>query len=126
MKIKRECDGSSVLLRPLGEVSFPVGRIMPDMTPMNMQKKGSATSVIQRIDKVALRELVAFSLVRVPCDTAIYEVCATLQLGLYCCGAGNGAGTRYRSEVVAHHRFPSISIMTCKTTHIKVVKIKTC
>ena len=56
---------------------------MPDMTPMDMQKKGNATSVIQRIDKVALRELVAFSLVRVPCDTTIYEVCATLQFSLY-------------------------------------------
>ena len=92
-------DGSSILLRSLGVVGFPVGRIMPDMSPINMQKKGSATSVFQRIAEVALQELVVFrngfALVRVPCDTAVYEVCATLQFGLYSCGAGNGAGTRY-------------------------------
>jgi hypothetical protein len=33
---------------------------MPDMTPMNMQKKGSATSVFQRIAEVALQDLVVF------------------------------------------------------------------
>ena len=77
------CDGSSTLLQPLGEVGLPAGRIMSDMTPMDMQKKGSATSVFQRIAEVALRELVVFNLVRVPCDTAIYEACAILQFGLY-------------------------------------------
>ena len=40
-------DGSSILLRSLGEVGLTVGRIMPDMTPMDMQKKGSATSGFQ-------------------------------------------------------------------------------
>ena len=68
---------------------------MPDMTSMDMQKKGSATSGFQRITEVALRDLVDFSLVRVPCDTTIYEVCATLQFSLYCCGTSNGAGSRY-------------------------------
>ena len=76
---------------------------MSDMTPMNMQKKGSATSVFQRIADVALRELVVFrngfALVRVPCDNTIIEVCATLQFSLYGSGAGNGAGTRYRREI---------------------------
>ena len=38
------------------------------------------------------------NLVRVPCDTTIYEVCSTLQFGLYSGGAGDGAGTGYRSE----------------------------
>ena len=71
---------------------------MSDMAPMNMPKKGSATSGFQRIAEVALRELTVFSLVRVPRDTAIIKVCATLQFSLYSCGTGNGAGTRYRSE----------------------------
>lgn len=56
---------------------------MPDMTPMDMQKKGSATSGFQRIDEIALQVLVVFNLMRVPCDTAIYEACSTLQFGLY-------------------------------------------
>ena len=51
---------------------------MPDMTPVNIQKKGSATSGFQRIAEVALQDLVVFrigfTLVRVPCDTTIYEV----------------------------------------------------
>ena len=34
--------------------AYPVGWIMPDMTPMDMQKKGSATSIFQRIAEVAL------------------------------------------------------------------------
>ena len=63
--------------------AYPVGRIMPDMSLISMQKKGSATSVFQRIAKVALQDLVVFSLVRVPCNTAIYEACAILQFGLY-------------------------------------------
>ena len=92
-------DGSSILLRSLGEVGISVGRIMPDMTSMDMQKKGSATSGFQRIAKVALRVFVVFNLVHVPCDKAIIETCATLQFSLYGCGAGDGAGTRYRSEV---------------------------
>ena len=103
---------------------------MPDLSPISMQKKGSATSDFQRIAEVALRELVVFNLVRVPCDTTIYEACSTLQFSLYGCGAGDGAGTRYRSEIVAHLVFPRVSRnfrgMTCKTTHIKVIKIETC
>ena len=95
-------DGSSILLRSLGEVGLSVGRTMPDMTPMDMQKKGSATSVFQRIAEVALQDLAVFrngfTLVRVPCDNTIIETSATLQFGLYSCGAGNGASTRYRSK----------------------------
>ena len=53
------------------------------MTPMDMQKKGSDTSVFQRLSEVTLRDIVVFNLVRVPCDTAIYEVCATLQFSQY-------------------------------------------
>ncbi len=78
--------------------AYPVGRVMSDMAPMNMQKKGSATSGFQRLSEVALRELVVFSLVRVPCDTAIYETGATLQFSLNGCRASDGASTRYRSE----------------------------
>ncbi len=76
---------------------------MPDMIQISMQKKGSATSGFQRIAEVALQELVVFrngfALVRVPCDTTIYKVCATLQFSLYSCGASDGAGTRYISEI---------------------------
>ena len=86
-------------LRPFFGLSarsaYPVGWTMPDMIPMDMQKKGNATSVFQRIAEVALHDLAVFSLVRVPCDTAIYKVCATLQIGLDSCGTSNGAGTRY-------------------------------
>ena len=109
---------------------YPVGRIMSDMTSMDMQKKGSAISVFQRIAEVALRDLVVFSLVRVPCDTAIYEVGATLQFGFYSGRTGDDTSTRYRSEIRAHLVFPSVGrtsrCMTCKTTHIKVIKIETC
>ena len=72
-----------MLLRSLGEVGLPVGRIMPDMTQVKMQIKGSATLVFQRIAEVALRELVVFNLVRVPCDNTIIKACSTLQFGLY-------------------------------------------
>ena len=103
---------------------------MSDMTSIDMQKKGSATSVFQRIAEVALRELVVFSLVRVPCNTAIYEACSTMQFGLYNCGTGDSAGTRYRCKIRAHLVFPSLSCtylcMTCKAAHIKIIKIETC
>lgn len=93
-----------MVLRPFFGLSamlaYPVGRIMPDMTPMDIQKKASATSGFQRIAEVALQDLAVFrngfALVRVPCDTTIYEVCATLQFSLYSCGASDGAGTRDR------------------------------
>ena len=78
-------------LRPFFGLSaksaYPVGRIMPDMPPISMQKKGSATSVFQRIAEVALRDLVVFrngfTLVREPYDTTVIEICSTLQFSLY-------------------------------------------
>ena len=95
-------DGSTHLLRSLGEVGLSVGWIMPDMTPINMQKKGSATSVFQRIAEVAFQDLAvfrnSFALVRVPCDYAIIEACSTLQFGLYNCRTSDSGGTRDRSE----------------------------
>ena len=108
---------------------------MPDMTPIDMQKKGSATSVFQRIAEVALQYLVvfriSFALVRVPCDKTIIKACPNLQFCLYCCGTCDGTGTRYRSKIVAHTGFARVSrsftiCMICETTHIKVIKIETC
>ena len=92
--------------------AYPAVRIMSDMTPVDMQKKGSATSGFQRIAEVALQDLAVFSLVRVPCDKTIIKACSTLQFSLYCCGTCDGTGTRYRSEVVAHLVFPSVSLPT--------------
>ena len=63
--------------------AYPPGGVCLIRPLMEVQKKGSAISVFQRIAEVALRELVVFNLVRVPCDTAIYEACAILQFGLY-------------------------------------------
>lgn len=59
---------------------------MPDMTPMDMQKKGSATSGFHRIAEVALPILVVFRneyipyivLVREPYYTTIVKTCTTL------------------------------------------------
>lgn len=33
------CDGSSILFGLSSMSAYPVGRVMPDMTPMDMQKK---------------------------------------------------------------------------------------
>jgi len=53
-----------MVLRPFFGLSarsaYPVGWIMPDMTPMDMQKKGSATSGFQRKAEVVLQDIVVF------------------------------------------------------------------